>query len=165
MVETCFVLWRLGVRVSKNRRRSFSAAPLSRGFRNVTWQDVFRYGLFTLAQRQYKYKLFPSHNAHKYLFCSVSLVRVAEWSRVEWSRLEWSRGHWRRGSETLRKPGFCSFWAKFILNTNEIWALLRRGFNCYFKFICEAWETLQNKAFVKQILKQFWTSRGGAINV
>ena len=103
------------MRVSKNRRPSLSAAPLSRGFRNVTWQDVFRYAPFTLGQRQYKYKQFSIHNVHKYLFCSVSLLIVAEWSRVEWSGLEWSRGHWLRSSETLRKPWFRSVRANFIV--------------------------------------------------
>ena len=159
----CFVtFWCEG---KQGKLRSCSAAPLCRGLINVSGQRVFRYGPFTLAQTHYKYKRFSIHNAHKYLFCSVSLVRVAEWSRVEWSRLDWSRGHWRRGSETLRKPGFCSLWAKFLLNTNEIWAILRRGFNCYLKLICEAWETLQNKAFQKQNLRKFWASRGGAKNV
>ena len=37
----CFVtFWCEG---KQARLRSFSAAPLNRGFRNVTWQDVFRF--------------------------------------------------------------------------------------------------------------------------
>ena len=159
----CFVTsWCEG---KQAKLRSFSAAPLSRGFRNVTWQYVFRYAPFTLAQRQCKYKQFSIHNVHKYLFCSVSVLRVAECSRVEWSRLNWNRGHSRRGSETLRKPWFCSLGTKFLLNTTEIYGLLRRGFNCSERFICEAWETLQNKAFQKQNQRKFWASRGGAKNV
>ena len=73
--------------------RSFSAAPLSRGFRNVTWQNVFRYGPFTLAQTHHKYKLFPIHKETLTLFSSVSLLGLAEWSGVEWSILAGSRGH------------------------------------------------------------------------
>ena len=109
----CFVMfWCEG---KQAKLRSFSAAPLSRGFRNVTWQDVFRYGPFTLAQTQYKYKQFSIHNAHKYLFCSVSLLRVAEWSRVEWTGIKWRRRQWLRGPETLRKPGFRSLSARFLV--------------------------------------------------
>ena len=159
----CFVtFWCEG---KQAKLRSFSAAPLSRCFRNVTWQDVFRYAPFTLAQTHHKYKRFSIHNAHKYLFCSVSLLRVAEWSRVEWNGLEWSRGHWRRGFRNFTKTRFPQLLTQLHYKTNEIWALLRRGFNCTLRLICEAWETLQNKAFQKQILRQFWASRGGAKNV
>ena len=55
----------------------FSNAPLSRGVRNVTWQDVFCCGPFTLAETHHKYKLFSIHNAEKYLFSNVSLLSVA----------------------------------------------------------------------------------------
>ena len=57
--------------------RGFSDAPLSRGVRNVTWQDVFCCAPFTSLQTHYKYKFFSNHDAQKYLFSSVSLLSVA----------------------------------------------------------------------------------------
>ena len=75
-LATCFVtFWCQG---KEAKLRGLSDAPLSRGFGNVTWQDVCRYGRFTLAETHHKYKLFASHNAQKYLFCSFSLLSVAE---------------------------------------------------------------------------------------
>ena len=92
-----------------------SAAPLSRGFGNVTCEYVFCYGPFTLAETQYKYKLFSTHRETHTLFCNACLLRVAEWSIVEWRGLDWSRGHCWRGSETLRKPLFRSLGTNFIV--------------------------------------------------
>ena len=95
--------------------RGFSDAPLSRCVRNVTWQYVFRHWPLTLFEIHYKYKLFSSHKDTLTLFSIVSLLRIAEWSRVEWNGLEWSRGHWLRGSETLRKQWFRSLSARFLV--------------------------------------------------
>ena len=64
------------------RPRGSSASPLSRGFRNVSWQDVFRPCPPTLVQRHYKYKLFLTQKETFTLFSNVSLLKVAEWSRV-----------------------------------------------------------------------------------
>ena len=87
----CFVTSWCEAKQAKLRR--FSAAPLNRGLRNVTWQNVFRQWLLTLFQTHYKYKHFSIHKETLTLFSNVSLLRVAEWSRVEWSALECSRGH------------------------------------------------------------------------
>ena len=129
----CFVTFRCEGKQAQ--LRSLSAAPLSRGFRNVTWQNVFRHWPLTLSETHDKYKRCSLHNAQKYLFCSVSLLGLAELSRVEWIGLEWNRGHWLRGSETLRKPGFRSLWARFLVKQmkfelfwEEAWIALEISF-------------------------------------
>ena len=99
-------------------RRS-SASPLNRGFRNVSRCDVFRHWLLTLVQTHYTYRLFRTHKETFTLFCSVTLLRVAEWIRVEWRGKEWSKGYWLRGSETLLKPMFRSLWANFLVKQME----------------------------------------------
>ena len=109
----CFVTSWCEAKQAKLRR--FSAAPLNRGFRNVTWQDVLRQWPLTLFHTHYKYKFFSTHMETFTLFSSVSLLRLAEWSRVEWSALEWNRGQRLRGWETLGKLLFCSLWPNFLV--------------------------------------------------
>ena len=137
---------------SQAKLRGLSAAPLSRGFRNVTWQDVFGPCPFTSSQTQYKYKRFATHNETLTLFSNVSLLRVAEWSRVEWSAVEWSRGHWLRGWETLLKPVFRNLWANFLVKQLE-----------FELFSWEAWPalsvsfaTLQKRYRTKGFWSKIW---------
>ena len=101
------------------RPRGSSASPLSRRFRNVTWQYVFRPCLLTLAETHHKYKLFRTQKDTFTLFSSVTLLRIAEWSRLEWNALKWNRGQLIRGSETLLKQMFRSLRANFLVKQTE----------------------------------------------
>ena len=62
--------------------------------------------------------------------------------------MEWIRLESRALTETFRnvtKTSVPQPLTQIRCKTHEIWALLISGFNCSLSFICEAWETLQNK--------------------
>ena len=84
----CFVTsW---CQAKQARLRGFSAAPLNRGLRNVTWQYVFLHWLFTLVQTHDKYKFFfdSQGDSHFVFHCFAAQSSRVEPSGVECSRVD-----------------------------------------------------------------------------